>query len=151
MHSEQWLPARGEGNQNEAVALGGCPARCRKRVRPARLLRRANPERPSGHIMHSEQWLPARSGGNQNGAVALGGCPARCRKQVEHARLLQRADHVVGLDKVPSRLSSILRWLVDLTRCHQDFHLLLRWSVDLTSWGLTGSQGTPFFRLACEQ
>ena len=47
--------------QNGAVALGGCPARCRKRVKHARLLRCANPKRPSEYMMHSEQWLPTQS------------------------------------------------------------------------------------------
>ena len=43
MHSEQWLPARSGGTkQKGAVALGGCPTRCRKQVGHARLLRRAN-------------------------------------------------------------------------------------------------------------
>ena len=51
--------------QNGAVAQGGCPTRCRKQVKHARLLRRANTGRPSEHMMHSEQWLPVRSEWNQ--------------------------------------------------------------------------------------
>ena len=91
-------------------------------------------------------------GTKQNGAVALGGCPAWCHKQVKHARLLQRADHVVVLDKVPTRLSSTLEMVGGLNRVPSRLSSTLEMVDGLSKVGfLTGSPGTPSFRLACEQ
>ena len=66
--------------------------------------------------------------------------------------MLQRADHVVALDKMPSRFSSTLEIVDGLNNTPHGLSSTLEMVGGLYQLGFsTGSPGTLFFRLACEQ
>ena len=85
--------------QNGAVALGGCPARCRKQVERARLLQRAD------HVVVLDK-VSNRLSSTLEMVVGLSKVPSRLSSTLEM---------VDGLSMVPSRLSSTLEMVDGLS------------------------------------